>query len=124
MYCTQCAASNDDGATTCSSCGARLFKPGAPISPYAPPATPAAETTVPNYLVQSILVTLCCCQIPGIVAIVYSAQVNGLLKAGDVPAALRASRLAYIWAWVAFGLGATFGLAYVLFMLFTGVFAR
>jgi len=42
-----------------------------------------AETkAVPNYLVQAILCTICCCLPFGIVAIVYAAQVNGKVAGG------------------------------------------
>jgi hypothetical protein len=39
---------------------------------------------IQNYLVTAILVTLCCCVQAGIVAIVYAAQVNSKLAAGDI----------------------------------------
>ena len=78
---------------------------------------PMPPGSVPNYLVQSILVTLCCCQIPGIVAIVYAAQVNGLIRAGDFVAARRSSRLAFIWSLVGFCLGLGFGLLYGVLVL-------
>jgi hypothetical protein len=74
-------------------------------------------------LVQSVLVTLCCCVPLGIVAIVYSAQVNGLVQAGNVEGARRCSRLAYIWGWVAFGVGLVIGLAYLFFTVLGGVLA-
>lgn len=54
---------------------------------------------------QAILVTIFCCLIPGIVAIVYSAQVNGKLAAGDIAGAQQASNNAKTWSWLAFGLG-------------------
>ena len=38
---------------------------------------------IPNYLVQAILTTLFCCLPFGIVAIVYAAQVNTKIEAGD-----------------------------------------
>ena len=60
---------------------------------------------IPNYLVQSILCTLCCCLPLGIVAIVYAAQVNSKLAAGDHHGALDASQNARTWCWVAFALG-------------------
>ena len=50
---------------------------------------------VPNYLVQSILVTLCCCLPFGIVAILQSAKVNSLAESGNVTAAKEASAAAY-----------------------------
>ena len=58
--------------------------------------------SVPNYLVQSILVTLFCCLPFGIVAIVYSAQVNTKLEAGDYQGAVEASANAKKWCWASF----------------------
>lgn len=59
----------------------------------------------PNYLVQSILVTLCCCLIGGIVAIVNAAQVNSKWAAGDYAGARKASDAAKLWCWLSFGIG-------------------
>src|SRR5262245_21143379 len=56
----------------------------------------------PNYLPQASLVTLFCCLIPGIVAIVNAAQVNSKLVAGDYEGAQRASDLAKVWCWISF----------------------
>jgi hypothetical protein len=61
--------------------------------------------SIPNYLVQAILVTLCCCLPGGIVAIVYAAQVNGKLAAGDYVGARAASETAKTWCWISFGVG-------------------
>lgn len=73
-----------------------------PPPPRAPGAAPAAPgTSVPNYLVPAILVTLCCCLPFGIVAIVYAAQVNSKLAAGDVGGAMQASRNARMWCLIA-----------------------
>jgi len=58
-----------------------------------------------NYLVQSILVTICCCIPLGIPAIVYAAQVNSKYEAGDTAGAEEASRQAKFWCWLAFGVG-------------------
>jgi hypothetical protein len=74
-----------------------------PLSP--PPPRPVAAGSVPNYLMQAILVTLCCCLPLGIPAIVFAAQVNGKLSAGDVAGAQELSRKAKMWCWIAFGLG-------------------
>jgi len=65
----------------------------------------ADPSYVPNYLVQAILVTIFCCLPLGIVSIVYAAQVNGHVAAGDFAAARRASSKAKTWAWVSFFLG-------------------
>ncbi len=60
---------------------------------------------VNNYLTESILVTIFCCQIFGIIAIVHAAQVNTCLARGDYHAAVVASNAAKTWCGVAFGLG-------------------
>jgi hypothetical protein len=58
---------------------------------------------IPNYLVQAILCTLFCCLPAGVVAIVYAAQVNGKLQAGDIRGARAASDTAKMWCWISFG---------------------
>ena len=63
------------------------------------------QTPPPNYLVFAILTTIFCCQILGIVSIVFAAQVNSKWAAGDFEGALNASKNAKLWAWVAFGCG-------------------
>ena len=62
-------------------------------------------TPPPNYLVFAILTTIFCCQILGIVSIVFAAQVNSKWNSGDIQGALDASRNAKLWAWIAFGSG-------------------
>ena len=53
---------------------------------------------VPNNLVWAILSTLFCCLPAGIVSIVYAAQVNGKLAAGDIAGAQESSEKAKKWA--------------------------
>ena len=69
---------------------------------------------VPNYLPQAILSTIFCCLPFGIVAIVYAAQVNSKLAAGDYEGALSASKSAKLWTWVSFGSGLAVLLLYVI----------
>lgn len=93
--------------------------PGAPHA-YAQPvqygqAYPPGA--VPNYLVQSILVTLFCCLPFGIVSIVYAAQVNSKLAAGDYAGALDASRKAKTWSLWSFGIGLLFTVGYFVLMV-------
>lgn len=71
---------------------------------------------IPNYLVQSILVTLCCCMPLGIVAIIFSAQVNSKLASGDLAGARDASAKAKMFAWIGFA----FGLVAILISLLMG----
>jgi len=57
-----------------------------------------ATPQVPNNLVWAILTTLFCCLPAGIVSIVYAAQVNGKLAAGDIAGAQASSATAKKWA--------------------------
>jgi hypothetical protein len=80
------------------------------------------QTPPPNYLVFAILVTIFCCQILGIVSIVFAAQVNSKWNSGDIQGALDASKNAKLWAWIAFGSGLIIGLVVMLLAVF-GVLA-
>jgi hypothetical protein len=76
--------------------------------PATPPPTGIAlppGTAVQNYLVFAILATVFCCLPTGIPAIVYAAQVNSKLQAGDLAGAQTASNNAKMWCWISFGLG-------------------
>ncbi len=70
------------------------------------------QTPPPNYLVFAILTTIFCCQILGIVSIVFAAQVNSRWNSGDIPGALDASKNAKLWAWIAFGSGFIIAIAF------------
>src|SRR4051812_32519664 len=106
MFCPQCGASNADAAAVCVQCG-RNLQPGVLSIPLPVTGTvvPPAGTTVPNHLVFAILTTVLCCLPTGIAAIIYSAQVNAKLQAGDFAGAQTASNNAKIWCWVSFGVG-------------------
>lgn len=80
------------------------------------------QSPPPNYLVFAILTTIFCCQILGIVSIVFAAQVNSRWNAGDTQGALDASRNAKLWAWIAFGSGIIIALVFTLLAVF-GVLA-
>ncbi len=68
-----------------------------------PPVQP--QQNIPNYLVQSILVTLFCCLPLGIAAIVFAAQVNGKLAGGDAAGAMDSAKKAKMFCWISFGIG-------------------
>jgi len=72
-------------------------------------------TPPPNYLVFAILVTIFCCQILGIVSIVFAAQVNSKWNAGDLEGARIASKNAKMWAWI--GLASGFAIALIAILL-------
>jgi hypothetical protein len=109
MFCAQCGVNNTDGATFCSQCGGNL-QGGAALAQQMGGAILPPGVNVPNYLVFAILATVLCCLPAGIPAIVYAAQVNGKLQAGDIVGAQAASRNAKMWCWISFGLGLAVGL--------------
>ena len=76
-----------------------------PLSSTQGPITAVPGAEIPNYLWQSIAVTLCCCLPFGIAAIVYAAQVNSKLGLGDTVGAQNSSKKAKMWCWIAFGVG-------------------
>jgi hypothetical protein len=83
-----------------------MFPEFADLTPVRPPvAVPPPSGSVPTYLVPAIITTLCCCLPVGVVAIVYAAQVNSKLTAGDLAGATEASNKAKLWTWIAFGAG-------------------
>jgi hypothetical protein len=93
-------------------------------SPYQPPAAQqpsyAPGTIIPNYLWQSIVVTIFCCWPFGIPAIVYAAKVDGLRATGNIQGAMAASASAKTWCLVAAG---TWLVLIVFWLIFVGVAA-
>ncbi len=89
-------------------------------SPYASPASAPAYggAMIPNYLWQSIVVTIFCCWPLGIPAIVYAAKVDGLKSRGDIQGAMAASASAKTWCWAAGGIGGGLIAIWLLFVLF------
>jgi hypothetical protein len=105
MFCGQCGTSNADTAAVCVQCGKSLQLPIAAAAMPGGPFTPAPPVYVPNYLVFAILATVFCCLPAGIPAIVFAAQVNAKVQAGDIAGAQAASRNAKMWSWISFGTG-------------------
>lgn len=100
-----------------------------PAAPMQPSATQTAQTTpdghlwhpeqkCPNsYLVWSILSILLCCTPLGIVALVFSLQVNSKYFAGDIEGARRASERAQLWIILSIVIGIVFNALYLPLML-------
>lgn len=112
MFCPKCGTENTNNAAICIECHHNLQsiqQPAAAVAPEMVQPVPQMGAqpvgSVPNYLVQSILVTLFCCLPLGIVAIVFAAQVNSKLAAGDYGGAIDSSKKARMWCWWSFGLG-------------------
>src|SRR6202161_526934 len=122
MFCTQCGANNADSAAVCVQCG-RNLQPGTPLVPLQTTAVALPPgTTVQNYLVFAILATVFCCLPAGIPAIIYAAQVNGKLQAGDLAGAQVASNNAKMWCFISLGLGLGVIALYIILMM-VGVIA-
>jgi len=83
--------------------------------PIVPPARPK------NWLVESILVTIFCCLIFGIISIVYAAQVNSKYDAGDYEGALQSSKEAGKWTRIGFFCGIAFVILYFLAIFMFGL---
>nr|QIM10874.1 hypothetical protein Muribac1_0830 [uncultured Muribaculaceae bacterium] len=75
------------------------------------------EAMPSTWLVWSVLMTVFCCTIPGIVAIIFSSQVSAKYGIGDIEGAKRASRNAEIWIIVSFVLGVLSSTLYLPFMM-------
>lgn len=78
----------------------------------------SAPANVPNHLVWAILSTLFCCLPAGIVAIIYSSQVNTKIASGDMQGAMDASKNAKMWSMIAAGASLVVGIIYAIFMIF------
>ena len=117
MFCTQCGANNADTAAVCVQCGRNLraATPAVPLQATGVVLPPGV--TVQNYLVFAILATVFCCLPAGIPAIVYAAQVNGKLQAGDLAGAQAASNNAKMWCLISLGLGLGIIVLYVILIM-------
>jgi len=88
MFCPRCGTEVDVHDRACPNCGEALFD--------VPGSHPPHEE-IPNHMVGAILTALFCCQVGGVIAVVYAAQVNTLLECGKIDAARKASESAKTW---------------------------
>lgn len=80
----------------------------------------AVNPQIPNHLVWAILTTLFCCMPLGIVSIVFAAQVNGKIAAGDIVGARDASDKAKKFAMWAAIAGVVVLVLYAIFVVALG----
>jgi len=118
VFCTKCGKQNYPNALYCVQCGNALQK----AHQYGSSSNNVIN--IPNYLAQAILVTIFCCLPFGIPAIVYAAQVNGKLTAGNYEGALETSKKAKMWCWISFWVGLGFGIIYLLGVVIGGIAGR
>ena len=86
---------------------------------WTPPPASGTPANVPNYLIPAI-VSLFCCLPLGIVGVIFAAQVNGKVAAGDVQGALDSSKKAKMFSYIAIGLGVAGWVCYILFFVVIG----
>lgn len=123
MFCPNCGHENTDTTNRCVRCG-ETMPTGVREYGYGTPIPASPRVVVGNNLVWAILATLFCCLPTGIVAIVYAAQVDGKVSAGDIVGARNAARIAATWSWVSFGLGALFMVVYIALILVSSTFGH
>ncbi|HEU4638265.1 MAG TPA: CD225/dispanin family protein [Candidatus Binatia bacterium] len=87
---------------------------------WTPPPSSGAPASVPNYLVLAIISLFCCLPL-GVVAVIFAAQVNGKVAAGDTAGAMDAAKKAKMFSFISIGLGLAGILCYVLIWVILGV---
>ncbi len=114
MRCEKCGTELEDNAQYCHQCGAPVAGDyRVDLDRQNTPAVPP-----PNYLWQSIVVTVLCCLPFGVVGIVYASKVDGLFLAGHVAEAYQASRQAKTWTIVGLCTGLVALLIYICMIVF------
>ena len=87
---------------------------------WTPPPPAGTPATVPNYLIPAIISLFCCLPL-GVVGVIFAAQVNGKVAAGDTAGALDASKKAKLFSFIAIGLGLLGIIGYILIWVIMGI---
>lgn len=83
-----------------------------PARSYAPQAPMGPPINAGGILAFAICTTVLCCLPFGVAGIVYAAQINTKLTAGDYLGAAEAAKKAKMWSWIGTGIGLFFVVAY------------
>lgn len=86
---------------------------------WTPPPAEGMHEKVSNYLVLSIIATICCFPL-GVIGLIFAAQVNGKVTAGDMAGAMDASKKAKLFSYIGLGLGILLWGGYLLFAFVIG----
>ncbi len=143
MNCGNCHQPLEAGAQFCGNCGTPVLQTPAPATPAsvsstvplapssAAPVAPGAQQSpmnpiqnqfaavpnaqdIPSHMTFSIIVTIFCSQLLGIIAIIYSSKVKGLVAQGKIEEAQKASKTAKTLDIVAVCLAVPITILYVL----------
>jgi len=72
---------------------------------WSSPSPSGATSEIQNYLIPAILSAVFCCVPLGVVSIIFAAQVNSKLAAGDIAGAMESSKKAKMFMFIAIGGG-------------------
>lgn len=81
---------------------------------WTPPPSSGTHDKVPNYLIPAIISAICCFPL-GIISIIFAAQVNSKVTAGNTAGALDASKKAKMFSYIFIGLGIVVWGCYLIF---------
>jgi interferon-induced transmembrane protein len=80
---------------------------------WTPPPPSDTHDKVPNYLIPAIISAVCCLPL-GVVGIIFAAQVNGKVAAGNMAGALDSAKKAKLFSIIAIALGVVLWGGYLL----------
>lgn len=86
---------------------------------WTPPPPSGMPDKVPNYLVPAIISAVCCFPL-GIIGVIFAAQVNGKVAAGDIAGAMDYSKKAKLFSYIFLGLAILGWGSYLIFWLVIG----
>ena len=92
-----------------------------PVRAYAPQTPMGPPINSGGILAFAICTTLLCCLPFGVVGIVFAAQINTKLAAGDYLGATESAKKAKMWSWIGFGLGLFVMIAYFILVFTVGI---
>lgn len=106
MFCKNCGNEVNDKAVICVKCGVPIKNEFF-----------VSSEVISNHIAFAVITTLFCCMPFGIIAIVYSSQVNTKVALGDLEGARLASEKSKKWCIVALCSGIVVGIIYFILTL-------
>jgi len=120
VTCPRCDAIVDTGESFCGSCGYGPIAVTPQLQNWTPPPPPnIVKPNISTHLVAAIISILFCWPL-AIPAIIFAAQVNGRVAAGDVQGATDASKKARLFSYI--GIGAGMILTLIVIVMYAVVF--